>query len=74
MEYLKQIKEAVSLPILRKDFIIDEYQVYESRAAGADAILLIVAVLSAERLRALLNLCVMLDMVALVEVHNEAEV
>ncbi len=74
IEYLKQIKEAVSLPILRKDFIIDEHQVYESRAFGADAILLIAAVLSSERLRALLNLCAMLNLGALVEVHNEKEV
>ncbi len=73
LEYLKRIKEAVNLPILRKDFIIDEYQVYESRAAGADAVLLIAAVLGAEKLRALLNLCLVLGLAALVEVHDEEE-
>jgi len=73
LDYLRQIKEEVSLPILRKDFIIDEYQVYESRAAGADAILLIAAVLTGEQLRALLNLCALIDLGALVEVHNEEE-
>jgi indole-3-glycerol phosphate synthase len=62
-----------NVPILRKDFIIDPYQVYEARALGADALLLIVAVLSDRQLRDLLSLTHRLGMQALVEVHNEAE-
>jgi indole-3-glycerol phosphate synthase len=60
-------------PLLRKDFIIDPYQVYEARAAGADAILLIVAALADDRLTALLQLSQALGMDALVEVHDAAE-
>jgi indole-3-glycerol phosphate synthase len=70
---MKQVKEAVSIPVLRKDFIIDKYQVYESRALGADAVLLIVAVLSDDELRASLSLCRELGLEALVEVHTESE-
>lgn len=70
---LKQVKEAVSIPLLRKDFIIDAYQIYESRAAGADAVLLIVAILSDDELRAFLSLCRGLGLEALVEVHTESE-
>jgi indole-3-glycerol phosphate synthase len=62
-----------SLPILRKDFIVDEYQVYEARAIGADAILLIVAALDDARLKAFHRLAGDLGMAALVEVHGEAE-
>jgi len=62
-----------SLPALRKDFIIDEYQVYEARASGADAILLIVAALDDARLKAFHELADDLGMAALVEVHDEAE-
>ncbi len=61
------------LPILRKDFIFDAYQVYEARVMGADALLLIVAALSDRKLRKLLNLTHRLGLQALVEVHNEAE-
>ncbi len=71
--YLTQIREAVGLPLLRKDFIIDRIQVYESRAAGADAILLIVAALSLGDLHTLLDLTRNLGMDALVEVHTESE-
>jgi indole-3-glycerol phosphate synthase len=67
-------REASELPVLRKDFIVDEYQVYEARAAGADAVLLIVAALRVERLRELQQLINELGMTALVEVHSEAEV
>jgi indole-3-glycerol phosphate synthase len=73
LEYLSAIREAVDLPLLRKDFIIDRIQVYESRAAGADAILLIVAALSPADLRMLLELVRKLGMDALVEVHTEPE-
>jgi indole-3-glycerol phosphate synthase len=61
-------------PLLRKDFIFDSYQVYESRAYGADAILLIVAILKFEELKELLELSHRLQMKCLVEVHNENEV
>lgn len=62
------------VPLLRKDFIFDAYQVYESRAFGADALLLIVAILSRDLLRELLGLSHDLAMQCLVEVHNESEV
>jgi indole-3-glycerol phosphate synthase len=72
-EYIRQIAQVTDLPILRKDFIIDPYQVYESRGACADAILLIAAILPPDRLRELRGLAVQLGMAALVEVHTEAE-
>lgn len=70
-ERLREIKKVV--PVLRKDFIYHEYQVYEARMAGADAILLIVGVLGDNDLRALRELAESLGMAALVEVHDEAE-
>jgi Indole-3-glycerol phosphate synthase len=73
LEFLAAIKEAVTIPVLRKDFIIDEYQIYEARAWGADALLLICAILDDERLHRLLTLTHELHMNALVEVHNEQE-
>ena len=75
LNYLKDIKSAVGnrLPLLRKDFIFDPYQVYESRAYGADGLLLIVAILTSEKLKELLQLSHSLGMSCLVEVHNEAE-
>jgi indole-3-glycerol phosphate synthase len=78
LEYLTAIKERLQeikmpRPVLRKDFIYHEYQIYEARTAGADAVLLIVAVLSDQQLRALLELTHDLGMQALVEVHDEAE-
>jgi indole-3-glycerol phosphate synthase len=73
LEHLSAIRQAVNLPILRKDFIVDPYQVFESRAYGADAILLIVAILTPEQLDELLKLSHSLGMVCLVEVHNENE-
>jgi len=74
LEYLKKIKERVTIPILRKDFIIDEYQLYESAAAGADAVLLIAHILTQEELRKYMDITKALGMDALVEVHNEEEV
>jgi len=73
IEYLAAIKEVVGLPLLRKDFIFDPYQVYESRAYGADALLLIVAILSQEQLKELVSLSHSLGLRCLVEVHNEGE-
>ena len=74
LEHLAAIREEVGLPLLRKDFIFDRYQIYESGAYGADALLLIVAILSQEQLEELLSLSHSLGLSCLVEVHNEAEV
>ena len=74
LDDLRAVREVVSIPILRKDFIFDEYQVYESAAAGADALLLIVAALDDETLARLLRLTEEeLGMDALVEVHTKEE-
>jgi len=73
IEHLAAIKEAVGLPLLRKDFIFDPYQVYESRAYGADALLLITAILSQEQLKEFVSLSHSLGLRCLVEVHNEGE-
>jgi indole-3-glycerol phosphate synthase len=73
IDYLKQIRAAVKLPLLRKDFIIDERQILESIEAGADAILLIVAILSDDDLRHFHSLATAAGLAALVEVHDEAE-
>lgn len=70
---LKSARKATHLPVLRKDFIVDPWQVWESRAAGADSFLLIVAVLDDESLRELLDLGRSLRMEPLVEVHSRAE-
>jgi indole-3-glycerol phosphate synthase len=70
---LTAASEASGLPVLRKDFIVDEYQVYEARAAGADAVLLIVAALRFEPLQALYQQVIELGMTALVEVHDADE-
>lgn len=72
-EYLAAVKAACPLPALRKDFILDPYQVYESRALEADALLLIVRALDDARLADLAALAAELGMAALVEVHDEAE-
>ncbi len=73
LQYLKNIREQVRTPLLRKDFIIDPYQVYEARLYGADALLLIVAALDQALLVELLELTHSLSMNAIVEVHDEAE-
>lgn len=70
---LRAVRAMTKRPLLRKDFIIDPYQVYEARQLGADAVLLIVAALEQEKLISLQNLARSLNMDALVEVHNEAE-
>lgn len=76
LEHMKAVKEVVEplgVPVLRKDFIFDPYQLHEARANGADAILLIVAILTPDRLQALLSECQSLWLQALVEIHNEEE-
>ncbi len=73
LEYLTEIKQIVKLPLLRKDFIIDPYQIYEARVAGADAVLLIARLLSNEKLKAYLKLSHELGMKCLVEVHDADE-
>lgn len=74
LEYLLLVKSNTKIPVLRKDFIIDEFHVYESRASGADAILLIAAILEEAQLKDLLDLSTSLGMATLVEVHEESEV
>ncbi|MEM9418446.1 MAG: indole-3-glycerol phosphate synthase TrpC [Planctomycetota bacterium] len=70
LEYIEQIKKVVPLPVLRKDFIVDPYQIYEARAAGADAILLIAECLGEAQMIDLLILATELKLTALVEVHD----
>lgn len=72
-DFLRHIREAVSLPILRKDFIIDEKQIYEARLIGADCILLIAAILSTEQMKEYSDLAAELGLDVLVEVHDEEE-
>ncbi len=73
VDYLKQARASCSLPVLRKDFMVDPYQVYEARVIGADCILLIAACLDDAQMQALEALAMSLDMAVLVEVHDEAE-
>jgi indole-3-glycerol phosphate synthase len=72
-DYLKQARASCDLPVLRKDFMVDAYQVYEARAMGADCILLIAACLDDAQMKALEALARSLDMAVLVEVHDRAE-
>ena len=72
-EYLQEIRQEVSIPILRKDFIIDEYMIYEAKVLGADAVLLICALLDTGTLKRYISLCDRLGLSALVEVHDETE-
>lgn len=73
INYIADIKKKVNLPVLRKDFILDEIQVLESRAVGADCILLIVSILTEEKLKSLYKACKDLGMDVLVEVNTEGE-
>src|SRR5215470_15902311 len=74
LEDLRRVRAAVDVPLLRKDFTIDEYQLWESRAAGADAVLLIVSILEPARLADLLSAVKGLGLAALVECHTAAEI
>ena len=73
VDYLKQARASCDLPVLRKDFMVDPYQVYEARAMGADCILLIAACLDDAQMQSLEALAMSLDMAVLVEVHDGAE-
>jgi indole-3-glycerol phosphate synthase len=73
LDDLRAVRGAVSVPVLCKEFIVDEYQIVEACAAGADAVLLLSGVLSTRRLREYRQLCAALGMAALVEVHDKAE-
>jgi indole-3-glycerol phosphate synthase len=73
LDYLAALRERVEIPLLRKDFLFEPYQVYEARAAGADAFLLIAAILRTEVIRELVALGRELDMTALVEVHTREQ-
>ena len=72
-EYLTQVKAETTIPVIRKDFIIDPYQVYEARAMGADCILLIVAALETAQMRELERIARGIDVAVLVEVHSREE-
>ncbi len=73
VDYLKQARASCQLPVLRKDFMVDAYQIYESRACGADAILLIAAILSDAQMKEFEAIAHALDMAVLVEVHDAPE-
>jgi indole-3-glycerol phosphate synthase len=73
LEHLTAVRAAVDIPLLRKDFIVDEYQLFEARAAGADAVLLIVAALQQASLRQLQQRAWALGLATLVEIHDEGE-
>lgn len=73
-KYLKEITAAVSIPVIRKDFTICEYQIYEARLLGASAVLLICALLDTDAIRKYIKICDSLGMSALVEAHDEEEI
>ena len=73
IEYLKEVKAITSLPILRKDFMVDEYQIYEAKLMGADCILLIARILSDAQITAFVTLAEELELDYLIEVHDEVE-
>ncbi|MBQ7199393.1 MAG: indole-3-glycerol phosphate synthase TrpC [Selenomonadaceae bacterium] len=73
-EIFQQIRAEVSIPMLRKDFTVDEYQIYQAKVMGADAVLLICAILDATTIERYLKICADLNLAALVETHNENEI
>lgn len=74
IEYLKEIAEGVKIPLLRKDFTVDEYMIYEAKAAGASIVLLICAILDEETLKRYIEIADSLGLSALVEAHDEEEI
>lgn len=72
--HLEEISQLVNIPVLRKDFTVDEYQIYEAKVLGADAVLLICAILDTETLKRYIKICDELGLSALVEVHTEEEI
>ncbi len=73
-EIFREIRSEISLPMLRKDFTVDEYQIYEAKTMGADAVLLICALLDTETIAKYIGICDRLGISALVEAHDEAEI
>jgi len=73
-KYLREIADTVSIPCLRKDFTVDEYMIYEAKILGASAVLLICSILTEEQIKELIDICDLLGISALVEVHDENEV
>lgn len=73
-KYLKEISEAVSVPCIRKDFVVDEYMIYEAKLLGAKAVLLICSILTAQQIKDYIAVCDSLGMSALVEAHDAEEV
>lgn len=73
-KYLKEVAEAVSIPVIRKDFTVNEYQIYEAKTLGAKAVLLICAILDTDTIKKYIEIADSLGISALVEAHNEAEV
>ena len=73
VSHISEVRRIVNLPVLRKDFIIDEYQIYESRYSGADAILLIARILTKEQIKSFMHLAKRIGMDAVVEIHDEKD-
>lgn len=73
-DIFKEIRAAVNTPMLRKDFVVDEYQLYQAKLMGADCVLLICAILKEDKVRAYLEICEGLGLAALVEAHDEEEI
>ncbi len=73
-EYLKEIANTVQIPVIRKDFTVDEYMIYEAKVLGAKAVLLICAILKEEQIKEYIRICDTLGISALVEAHDEAEI
>ena len=72
-EYLEKIAETVKIPVLRKDFTVDEYQIYEAKTLGANVVLLICAILDTDTLKRYIKICDHLGLSAIIEVHDEVE-
>ena len=73
-QYLSEISENINIPIIRKDFTVDEYMIYQARTIGASAVLLICAILDTETIRKYIDICDTLGLSALVEAHDETEI